>query len=226
MPSPLLDFSGTHLTLKRPIGNYTKVQMLWGSFCRRFRPIVRSKRIQGLRYFNVGCGPNLHDNFVNVDYWWQPGLDVCCDITSGIRFPAESADGIFTEHCLEHITFEACQKVLREFRRLLRPGGILRVVIPDAELFLSLYMQTRQGRLAEFPFQEVHGRATPMMHVNRIFRDHGHLFAYDFETLKYQMEKAGFKQVARRDFRQGTDNTLLIDSEYRRPESLYIEAIA
>lgn len=226
MSTNFLDFSGTRIDTKRPLTSYTKIQMLYGAWLRRSRKPVDAARIRGLEYLNVGCGPNMLKSFINMDYWWQPGIDICCDITQGVPLPSASVRGVFTEHCLEHIPFEACQQVLCEFRRVLKPGGTARIVVPDAELFLRLYMQAseRPGGVT-FPFSDEYPRATPMMHVNRIFRDHGHLFAYDFETFKYQLERAGFSSVTRRSFREGSEQTLLIDSEYRKPESLYIEAI-
>jgi hypothetical protein len=64
-----------------------------------------------------------------------------------------------------------------------------------------------------------------MMHVNKCFRDFGHLFAYDFTTFEHFLRKAGFTTVTRQTFQKGADPHLLLDSPERAPESLYVEAI-
>lgn len=63
------------------------------------------------------------------------------------------------------------------------------------------------------------------MSVNRIFTGSGHKFIYDFETLKKLLELNKFKNVQRLTFGKGQDQNLLIDSESRKIESLYVEAI-
>jgi hypothetical protein len=62
------------------------------------------------------------------------------------------------------------------------------------------------------------------MSVNRIFREHGHLFIYDFATLAQLLARRGFTAIRREQFRSGRDPQLLIDSEHRAHESLYLEA--
>ncbi len=64
-----------------------------------------------------------------------------------------------------------------------------------------------------------------MARINGIFRNHGHRFIYDFETMKRLMEEVGFKSIKKCSYRNGTDQRLLIDQEWRSPESLYVEAI-
>ena len=66
---------------------------------------------------------------------------------------------------------------------------------------------------------------TPMISINRIFRSHGHQFIYDYETLEFLLNEAGFNNVKREGFRTGNDNRLLIDSPERVIESVYLEAI-
>ena len=62
------------------------------------------------------------------------------------------------------------------------------------------------------------------MSINSVFRDHGHLYAYDFDCLALMLRKAGFDLISKEEFMKGRDKILLIDSEYRKIESLYVEA--
>lgn len=63
------------------------------------------------------------------------------------------------------------------------------------------------------------------MAINRVFRNFGHQYAYDFETLQALLTEAGFINIIRCKFLEGLDARLLIDSEERAIESLYLEAI-
>ncbi len=189
---------------------------------RRFQLCRRSRLSR--QYLNVGCGANAHPDFINLDYNWSPEIDLCWDITKGLPVRNRSLQGIFTEHCLEHISFDDCGRILAEFRRLLRPGGWVRIVVPDAEMYLDLYHRAKRGEAIAFPVPALDGDLTPMMHVNRTFRAYGHRFAYDFETLRRMLLRAGFTDVRREQFRLGADPALLMDSARRRAESVYIEA--
>lgn len=180
-------------------------------------------------YLNVGCGENVRHDFINLDYQWRPNIQLCWDITKGLPLPDNSIKGIFSEHCLEHIAYFQCCRVLKEFYRILRPGGVVRIIVPDAELYLDLYQKGKQGESVEFPNlnqQDLQNRFTPMMVVNSVFRDHGHLFAYDARTLEVMLSKVGFDDIREESFMNGRDNNLLIDSRKRAAESLCIEAIA
>jgi predicted SAM-dependent methyltransferase len=173
-------------------------------------------------YLNVGCGPNLADGYCNLDYEWRPGLDICWDIRRALPLRDESIAGIFTEHCVEHIDFNSFLRLASEFRRLLKPGGLVRIVVPDGELYFETY---RTGAAMPYAFEDpVEGIYTPMMSVNRIFRKHGHLFIYDFRTLKAVLEHAGFRDVTRRSVGVTADPKLAIDTPERAIESLYVEA--
>lgn len=198
--------------------------------------VIRGSRFQlqkeGLKsklYLNVGCGPNIHENFINLDYLWYSNLDLCWDITKGIPLADNSLLGVFTEHCLEHVSYLDAYKVLLDFRRMLKPGGNLRIVVPDAELFLDRYHKGKLGEKVNFPngltaCGMTPSGITPMMEINRVFRGHGHLFAYDYITLETTLKRAGFVDIRKESFMRGRDSALVIDSEHRAYSSLYVEA--
>jgi predicted SAM-dependent methyltransferase len=218
---------------QRELGSYTKIQTLY-SRCVRDQSWQYAQVPSSKRYLNVGPGPNVDVRFVNVDWHWRPVIDVCLDIANGIGFPDRRFDGIFTEHCLEHVSFQQCVRVIEDFFRVLVPGGILRIIVPDGELYLDLYHSWKRGDRTSFPYVDPQGRRdyeedsrygfTPMMAVNRIFRGYEHRFAWDFETLQRVLSHAGFNEIRRVVFREGNDPMLLIDSEVRRPQSLYVES--
>jgi predicted SAM-dependent methyltransferase len=207
------------ISIHRSVWSYSKVQRVVATF-------IRNRRFQLSRYptsnvyLNVGCGPYPIKGFCNIDYGWFPGVH-CFDIVKGIPLPADSVKGIFTEHCLEHIPYNACLAVLRDFRRMLQPGGVARIVVPDGELYCRNYVRAVSGQPVDWPYRE--DNKLPMYYVNRIMHDHGHQFIYDFDTMREAMLIAGFREVYKRAYRQGLDPKLQVEMEYRAVESLYVE---
>jgi predicted SAM-dependent methyltransferase len=223
----LVDFSNTRISLRRPVTSYHKVQILIGAMIRN-RPIFLKRKAEGC-YLDLGCGPNPSPEFCNIDYNWRPGSDVICwDVTRGLPFQGGYVGGIFTEHMLEHIPFEKALGVLAECRRVLKAGGVLRVIVPDGELYLSEYAKYLRGETANMPYAssdaEEYTIATPIVSINRIFRNHGHCFIWDYETLRLGLLQAGFTEVNRCEFGLGSDPRLLRDTPSRQVESLYVEA--
>jgi len=220
-------------SLKRPLTSYAKVQAWFGPIIRN-RPFqLRRPRVRNSAYLDIGCGLNTHPEFINLDYLWHPGVDVCWDIGRGLPFADASLRGVFSEHCLEHFPLPAARELLREIRRVLAPGGTARVIVPDGELYLRIYVRQLEGDAARFfPFQEdeqARGLWSPMVSVNRIFYQDreslfGHRTIFDFQLLELLLKECGFDQIARRQFGEGADPTLLVDTPARRSESLYVEA--
>jgi predicted SAM-dependent methyltransferase len=223
------------ISLQRPFFSYSRVQKAVGKLIRnsKWQLNWKSARLNGLKYLDVGCGWNTHDNFINVDYLWHPKIDICWDITCGLPFQDSSIEGIYTEHCLEHFSLPTAVGIMSEFRRILCPGGVLRIVVPDGELYMDIYNnQTIGDNTKKFPFQDreaFNGICSPILSVNRIFyfeRESlfGHRFIYDTHLMIQLLKHCGFGWAKKTDFRVGADSHLLLDSESRRSESLYVEA--
>jgi hypothetical protein len=62
------------------------------------------------------------------------------------------------------------------------------------------------------------------MSVSRIYKDWGHKFIYDFQTLEALLARRGFADISRESYRSGRDPVMLQDSEEHVKESLYVEA--
>jgi len=72
-----------------------------------------------------------------------------CDLSHGICFPDGSMDAVYASHMLEHLDRHAVPALLAECRRVLRPGGVLRLAVPDFEAMARLYVQLLDGCLAQ-----------------------------------------------------------------------------
>jgi predicted SAM-dependent methyltransferase len=95
-----------------------------------------------LRLLNFGCGLAVHPDWVNIDSSpVLPGV-IRHDLRRGLPFPGDSFDAVYGSHVLEHLEPEAGAKLLRECRRVLKPQGIVRIVVPDLEAIARLYLES------------------------------------------------------------------------------------
>jgi predicted SAM-dependent methyltransferase len=222
---------------RRSILSRVVVRRLIGNLVRNRAFQLLPARYRGKEYLNLGCGGNILRNYINLDYGWVRGIDLCWDIRKGIPLPSNSMRGIFTEHTLEHFTWrDAIRVFLPECFRILREGGVLRITVPDAELCLRTYEEARARGETGTSFRAPYDGGdriplTPMMHVNNTFRriyeplEVGHKFVYDFQTLEYFLHCVGFVDVTKESFRRGRDPMLLADYQKRAAETLYVEAV-
>jgi predicted SAM-dependent methyltransferase len=217
-----------NLHFNRPLTDYVKVRKAIGALVRNHRFFIDKKCIIGKDYLEIGCGPNTHAGFIHMDYAWRSHIDLCWDVTKGIPLESETLAGVYTEHCLEHLPFAAVDQVLAECYRLLKPGGTIRIIVPDGQIYLSRYVEIMNGRTdVELPYasdDSYKSLYSPIMSVNRIFRSHGHLFIHDFDILRQLLELNQFVDVKRESYGVGRDPKLLIDTASREVESLYVEA--
>jgi len=219
-------FANTRISTDRKFTDYSKVRWLMIRLLRNNRFLYPQVRPNS--YVNLGCGPNIDKGFVNVDSGWVPGLDICCDITRGLPFSDNSVGGIFSEHCLEHLSLEHGRALLRECWRVLAPKSVIRIILPDLELYVRAYAKHLDGAgQVAFPNEYFANRSNvslPVALINELFYGSGHRFIYDFQVLSDLLKEAHFHEVEKRSFGVGSDERLLIDSPGRRSESLYVEA--
>src|SRR5262245_56277720 len=84
--------------------------------------IARIMRLVGL------LSPDRLNRLLEVD----PHI-IHWDLRKGIPFEVSTFDAVYSSHFLEHIDRQGAQSVLREIYRVLKPGGIIRVVVPDLQ---------------------------------------------------------------------------------------------
>ena len=129
----------------------------------------------GRAMLNLACGTKMHRAWNNLDFSpyallakkkWLAGLMKAAgllsperqdrlrqidpeiirwDLRMGIPFDAGSFDVVYHSHFLEHIDQQFAPGLLRECHRVLKPGGVLRVVVPDLELLVSEYQAAIQA---------------------------------------------------------------------------------
>lgn len=81
----------------------------------------------------IGCGTKrVVPDSVGLDIYPFPGVDVVRDLRRGLPWSAMYFHGVVAHHVLEHFAGEDLVFVVEEMHRVTKPGGILRVVVPDA----------------------------------------------------------------------------------------------
>ena len=135
------------------------------------------------------------------------------DLSYGIPLRDGVADFIYSSHFLEHLFRQDGKKLLEESFRVLKPGGTIRIVVPDLAYALSLYSA---------------GEKQKMLLDNFFVEDDDsyyarHKYMYDFAMLEDALKNAGFHDIRQKEFRRG--HTPHLDKLDNRPdESLFVEA--
>ncbi|MDQ7910866.1 methyltransferase domain-containing protein [Phytohabitans sp. ZYX-F-186] len=160
-------------------------------------------------------------------------LFAALDIRRPLPFADGSVDWVYAEHLVEHVSLSDAIGWLTEVRRILAPGGVLRLTTPDLATYVDGY---RQGS----PFFPRHrsrlraaGLGPPMparraFMFNQLFYLYGHRWLYDFDEMRYALSAAGFAPdtVERRSFRDGVRPDVAdLDRVLRNDESLYVEVV-
>jgi len=90
---------------------------------------------------NVGCGTVFHPDWINLDSAPATPEVRSLDARRGLPFADASVDAVYHAHMLEHLETEDARKFLIECHRILRPGGVMRVVVPDLEGIAQTYLR-------------------------------------------------------------------------------------
>lgn len=197
-------------------------------FLTRRRRLADLRRRRDLRV-NVACGPRILPDFVNIDLLYRHPDVIAWDCRRRLPLADGSAAGIRVEHFLEHLeTREELPTFLKECLRVLRPDGVLRVIVPDAERYLRAYCRDDLVGFRELgvpdPFPE--DLPTRMDIINHVFHQwHEHRWSYDFETLAHRLRWAGFTLVERIGYQRSLDPMLAQDWEVHARHSLYVDAV-
>ena len=195
---------------------------------------------------HLGCGLNVVEGWLNVDGSWNARLakyprlrralaaahvipreaaqvdwrgDLrILDVRDPLPFATGSYDAIYASHLLEHLYLDDALRLLRECFRVLRPGGVLRLVVPDLKAIVREYngeqpfYNSASGDFASMSAADRMNRrllfrgASPprgnvFMRVYAALKDfQTHKWMYDAESLVAHVRSVGFAEAAERGF--------------------------
>jgi predicted SAM-dependent methyltransferase len=92
-------------------------------------------------YLNVGCGAKFHVSWTNVDMHSTSPHVQACNLLKGLPYANNQFDVVYHSQVLEHFPKEDAARFLGECLRVLKPGGVLRVVVPDLESIAKEYLR-------------------------------------------------------------------------------------
>jgi predicted SAM-dependent methyltransferase len=179
----------------------------------RDRRIEAYLRDHDVRKLQLGTGGNVYDGWLNTDVvdFKRKNEIVYLDARKPFPLPSASFDVVFSEHMIEHLTYEDGLGCLRESLRVLRPGGRIRIATPSIDRLIRLYddtpsdVQRRYVRWSIESFVDGASAYLPGFVLNNFFRDWGHRFIYDTQTLPHALATAGFVDVEERRVGQSDD---------------------
>lgn len=208
----------------------------------------------GTRGINCGCGTFLRPACLNVDRLPMadaagntpgPGRLARVQIDDGTvyymqhdlekTFPLPDAafDWGYSEHFIEHVSPAQAIDWLAEMRRIIKPGGLLRLTTPDLRKYIEGYLDPA-GAFFELHKQRIElstgnkGSVPPRRAwmVNQIFRFFEHQWIYDFDEIVHAATSAGFDRtrIFREEFQSGIlEDVAMLDFPERNDETLYVE---
>jgi len=195
---------------------------------------------------NLGCGPNAPAGWLNVDGSWNawlsnhaylrktlmtfgvisnnsPGAEwnvrpLVHDLTKSLPFADNAVSVIYGAHVLEHLYLADAQRLLAECKRVLRRGGVIRLVVPDLRFMVTSYLKNKNGGspsasekiAAADKLNEKLGFRSPappsgnfLFKFYSLWKDfHHHKWMYDSDSLIRYMENAGFTAVCEKAYLQ------------------------
>jgi predicted SAM-dependent methyltransferase len=153
---------------------------------RRARPTAATPR-----KLHLGCGDIRIDGYCNVDISFLPTVDIIDDVIRLRKFEKSFADQIYACHVLEHLSHDEVPRALARWFEVLRPGGELRISVPDIDRIVKVYHKNWQH------FQ-TRGN-TPwigLLYGGQTDPYDYHKTGFNFCWMHYLLEAAGFDEIS------------------------------
>jgi predicted SAM-dependent methyltransferase len=197
---------------------------------------------------NLGCGNQVVPGWVNVDYAlgarlatapvlgaavrklgpfrmsWDPRIHIH-DLTKPLPWPAGTVDAVYSSHTVEHMTRDDGRRLVAEAFRVLKPGGVLRVVVPDLEVMVRNYTA---GALPAERFVEELGvmYGTDKRGLRRLLAplvEFPHRCMYDHEAMLRVFRENGFEASRSTAFDSAIETIREIELEHRTEGAVIVE---
>lgn len=145
---------------------------------------------------HLGCGVRNLPDFINIDLCDYPHIDYKSDIKDLKFIKSESVDYIYCSHAFEYFDREEANVALKEWNRVLKKDGLIRIAVPNFDALVELYKETENldkilGPLyGKISIQSLEGKKTLY-----------HKTVYNFESLKNLMLENNFYDIKHYDWK-------------------------
>jgi SAM-dependent methyltransferase len=175
-----------------------------------------------VKRLNWGCGGHTLPGWINSDQKDAPEIDLTCDIAQGLPLETGSIDYAVSIHALPEVPLDRIVPVLSELRRVLKPGGILRLALPDLLKGVAAYQRGDRDYFL-VPDEDAQRLGAKLITQLIWYGYSRTLFVPEF--IEEMLLKAGFTRVAHCAYRQTSGPfPEIIDLDNREAESLFVEA--
>ena len=205
------------------------------------------------KYVQYGCGLSSPENWINFDS--SPTLLIqrtfligsllknktnvifpknvkYGDIIKGLPIANDSCDGIYCSHILEHLSYEDFKIAIKNTYVILKKGGIFRLVMPDLEYLVNLYLQNKKENKEEASTLFMKGSGLGLLRRKRgiravlesAFGSSRHHWLYDEDSAISELEKIGFKEIRSCQFNDCKDKMFhYVEDEKRFQGAIALE---
>lgn len=175
-----------------------------------------------VRRLNWGCGDWVEPGWINSDMKEAQGV-LACDIRAGLPIESDSVDYAVSIHALPELPYTEQVIALGELRRVLKPGGTLRLGLPDLERAVDAYKRGDRDYFA-VPDDEMASLGGKLVAQLVWFGYSRTLFVRDF--IEELLLKVGFAEVYHVHFKETRSrHREIIALDNREAESLFVEAV-
>ena len=120
------------------------------------------------------------------------------DLRNGVPATDNSLELIYHSHMLEHLSYVDGIEFLKECFRALKPGGKMRVLVPDLELWINAYYQNNKFFFEQY--RKYGGIDSSIYRTNGsifmgMLHNHEHKCGYDYESLEWMLSHVGFLDI-------------------------------
>tara|TARA_A100001515_G_C4585472_1_gene214337 strand:- start:188 stop:769 length:582 start_codon:yes stop_codon:yes gene_type:complete len=150
---------------------------------------------------HVGCGKRHLPGFVHIDQDDLPHIDHCRDISDLSIYDDNTVDEIYSCGVVVYFDRVEIVEVLKEWRRVLKPGGVLRTSIADFEKMVQVYFDSEKTLESRGILGPLFGRWEIQDKETGEKKFIYQRTTYDFESIKKVLESCGFENVGRYDWR-------------------------
>jgi predicted SAM-dependent methyltransferase len=175
-----------------------------------------------VRRLNWGCGTEPEPGWINSDIKDDPTVDLPCDILEGLPLETGSIAYAVSIHALPELRYPDLLPALRELRRVLAPGGVLRLALPDLDRGIRAYLDEDRDYFL-VPDKDASSIGSKLI-VQMLWYGYSKtLFTHDF--IAEQLQRAGFEEIRRCAFGQtASPFPEIVELDNRPRESLFVEA--
>jgi predicted SAM-dependent methyltransferase len=175
-----------------------------------------------IRRLNWGCGANPPPGWINSDKAQGPDIHISRDIREGLPLESDSLRYIVSIHALQDLPYLDVVPALQELRRVLEPGGTLRLSLPDLERAIDAYVRNDPSYfyIPDHESATISGKLSIQMTWYGWSRI---LFTWEFA--RELLLRAGYSAVTRCEYKQtASPFPEIVELDDRIRDSLFVEA--